>query len=146
MIHRGDGTSVPWRVPRELARSKPMEICHAINPVVNMPAHIPLNQPASPLHYISPLVFIQMAASRKNSPGSYAFCSPSPVRSACPAECTEPSVHTHTGRRCSILGCLEILPGLHFTHSYFCSPSACLNSHSVGLLWPSSISVGDPCF
>lgn len=123
-----------------------MEICRAINPAVNMPAHIPLNRPASPLHYLASLVFIQMATSRKNSPGCHAFCSHSPVRSACPAKCADPSVHTHTGRRCNILGCLEILPGLHFTHSCFCSPSACLNSHSAGLLWPSSISVYNPCF
>ena len=44
-----------------------------------------------------------------------------PLNSRCSQEATSPSFRTQVGRRCPITCCFDFLPGLHFTHSPYCS-------------------------
>ena len=72
-----------------------------------------------------------------------------PLRSYCPAGVVERSSRTQTGRRCSVLCCIEILPGHHYSQSILChlnfSPANCFTSTIVhSALWchhPASSSV-----
>lgn len=43
-----------------------------------------------------------------------------PFRSVCPEDCATLGARTITGRRCSLLGCMETIPGYHYSHSNFC--------------------------
>lgn len=44
-----------------------------------------------------------------------------PLNFSCPAEVSLPSFRTQVGRRCLLTCCFDLYPGLHFSHSPFCS-------------------------
>ena len=59
-----------------------------------------------------------------------------PLAGECPAHCVEPSARTATGRRCSLLSCIEFSQGIHCSNSRFCTgrnagPQLLLNQPDV---------------
>ena len=67
-----------------------------------------------------------------------------PLAAVCSPRCANSSCKTQTGRRCSIHACLEIIPGVHFSNSPFCSASASSGATTVliaGTLSPSGLNL-----
>lgn len=132
MMARSDGTSVPWWILREFACCGHMAPYDVITHTLTFPtcsAFIPF---AAPVIHLASLVHLAMAFILENLSAHCVFCRhPSPVGGTCPPACAVPSEHTQTGRRCSILGCLETLLGFHFTQTSFCHLNSCFPSHAA---------------
>ena len=119
MMARSDGTSAPWWILREFACCGHMAPYSAITHTLNSPTCFSLTPFIAPIIYLALLVHLVMDFILVNSSAHCVFCShPSPVYGSCSPACTVPSERTQTGRRCSILGCLETLPGFEIGRAH----------------------------
>lgn len=63
-----------------------------------------------------------------------------PLNFRCPEEASSPSFRTQVGRRCPLICCFDLSPGLHFTHNPFCSGLVATSSELWDTLPPRFLS------